>query len=108
MSTGISTVHVVYPVFHPSLRSPVEAEGLPGEQLMNEAESRNLRGRILERDDGTDVIVEKWEFDGPLDVVRIITTSIFVKGIHCAATQQLTTDLKAQSKRQNHYSLSSN
>jgi hypothetical protein len=58
----------VFPVFHNSLLRPCKrAVGLPGQRQINEAESRHLRGRILERDHDTDEMVEKWEFEALLD-----------------------------------------
>ena len=58
----------IFPVFHHSLLRPgSNSRGLPGQELINEAESKNVRGRILEREDGTDEVVEKWEFEDLLD-----------------------------------------
>ena len=58
----------VFPVFHTSLLRPWEAgRGLPGQRAINEAESRNTRGRVLEREDGAEDLVEKWEFEKILD-----------------------------------------
>lgn len=48
-----------------SLLRPVSTDedgnriGLPGQSEINENESRNIRGRILERDDETEEVVEK-------------------------------------------------
>jgi len=50
----------IFPVFHTSLlRLHSAALGLPGQQAINVAESKNIRGRILERDDNTDEVIEK-------------------------------------------------
>ena len=58
----------IFPVFHNSLLRPhASRPGLAGQDRINEAESRNIRGRILERDDGTNEVVAKWEFEGILD-----------------------------------------
>jgi hypothetical protein len=58
-------VRILIPVFHNHLLRPkTTSAGLPA---INEAESRNIRGRILEREDGTVEPVEKWEFDKLLD-----------------------------------------
>jgi hypothetical protein len=58
----------IFPVFHNSLlRAKPPGNGLPGQIKINEAESRNLRGRVLERDDETEELVEKWEFESILD-----------------------------------------
>ena len=54
----------IFPVFHHSLLKLKDPSiGLPGQQQINEAESRNIRGRVLEREDGTEEIVERWEFE---------------------------------------------
>jgi hypothetical protein len=58
----------IFPVFHNSLLRPKT------DDLINEAESRNIRGRILERDDETEEVVEKWEFEA-LIIKRGYTTS---------------------------------
>jgi hypothetical protein len=59
----------IFPVFHTSLLRPKpSATGLPGQAEINESESRNIRGRVLERDDGTEELVERWEFEAVQDV----------------------------------------
>ena len=58
----------IFPVFHNSLLRPKsDAKGLPGQDRINEAESKNTRGRVLEREDGTEELVMKWEFESLLD-----------------------------------------
>ena len=57
----------VFPVFHNSLLRPHSGNGLPGQDQINEAESRHLRGRVLERDDNTGETIEKWIFEDILD-----------------------------------------
>ena len=57
----------IFPVFHYNLVYPYIRGGLPGQKQINEAESRNIRGRVLERDDDITEIVEKQEFEGILD-----------------------------------------
>ena len=58
----------IFPVFHNSLLRPyADSNGLPGQTAINKAESRRTQGRILERTDGTDETVEKWEFKKILD-----------------------------------------
>jgi hypothetical protein len=58
----------IFPVFHNSLLRPhSEAIGLQGQTEINLAESKHLRGRILEREDGEEEIAEKWEFNKLLD-----------------------------------------
>ena len=49
----------VFPVFHTSLLRPAGNGSLQGQEELNEAESRRLKGRILERDDETKETVEK-------------------------------------------------
>ena len=41
--------------------------GLPGQATINEIESRHIRGRVLEREDGEVEPVKKWEFEELLD-----------------------------------------
>jgi hypothetical protein len=88
----------VFPVFHNSLLRPCKrAVGLPGQRQINEAESRHLRGRILERDDDTDEMVEKWEFEALLDCHNDYgSLQYLVKWKHHAPTWQPATDLKGQ------------
>ena len=88
----------VFPVFHTSLLRPhTGTTGLPGQKLINEAESRRLRGRVLERDDGTDEVTEKWEFDKLLNSHRDYgDLQYLVKWKHHAATWQPASDLKGQ------------
>ncbi|KAI0991647.1 hypothetical protein K3495_g16540, partial [Podosphaera aphanis] len=58
----------IFPVFHNNLlRRQNESRGLPGQDEINEAESRNIKGRVLEREDGTEEMVQKWEFEKLLD-----------------------------------------
>jgi RNase H-like domain found in reverse transcriptase/Reverse transcriptase (RNA-dependent DNA polymerase)/Integrase zinc binding domain len=88
----------IFPVFHNSLLRPhKQATGLPGQQEINEAESRHLRGRILEREDGADEVVEKWEFEALLDCHNDYgDLQYLVKWKHHAPTWQPATDLKGQ------------
>jgi hypothetical protein len=51
----------IFPVFHNHLlrhKNPKDV-GLPGQAEINEIESRHIRGRILEREDGEVEPVEK-------------------------------------------------
>ena len=58
----------IFPVFHNSLLRPKpDAKGLPGQDRINEAESKITRGRVLERENGTEELVVKWEFESLLD-----------------------------------------
>lgn len=87
----------VFPVFHTSLLRPRPlTEGLPGQALINEAESKNTRGRILERDDETDEIVEKWEFEDLLDCHNNGGLHYLIKWRHHAPSWQPAKDLKGQ------------
>ena len=50
----------IFPIFYNSLlRLYKRAIGLLGQQQINKAKSRYLQGRTLEREDGTDKVVEK-------------------------------------------------
>jgi hypothetical protein len=57
-----------FPVFHNSLLRPAELQlALPNQNLINNAKSRHIKGRILTKKDGKQKIVEKWKFDLILD-----------------------------------------
>jgi hypothetical protein len=87
----------VFPVFHHSLLQHAPASpGLHGQAEINAAESRNLRGRILSRNDETDEIEERWEFDNLLDSRRRgpRTLEYLVQWKYHAATWQPAIDLK--------------
>jgi hypothetical protein len=54
----------IFPVFHNSLLRSAEFQfALPGQDLINDAELRYVKGRIFIREDKEKEIVEKWEFD---------------------------------------------
>lgn len=58
----------IFPVFHNSLLlAAPEGCPRPGQTQINEDEARKNRGRVLARDDDTDEIVEKWQFENILD-----------------------------------------
>src|ERR1043166_2616367 len=58
----------IFPIFHNSLLRPkADTKGLPGQDHINEAEAKNTRGRVLEREDGIEELVKKWEFEDLLD-----------------------------------------
>lgn len=92
----------IFPVFHNSLLRPVSTDedgnrmGLPGQGEINENESRNIRGRILERDDETEEVVEKWLFDSILDCRNKDGLQYLVKWKHHAPSWQPASDLKGQ------------
>lgn len=87
----------IFPVFHHSLLRPATEEpGLRGQDKINEAESRNIRGRVLERDDDTDEVVEKWEFDRLLDCHNEDGYHYLIKWKHHKPTWQPASDLKGQ------------
>jgi hypothetical protein len=59
----------IFPVFHNSLlRSAKLQLALSGQNLINDAKLRYIKGRILIRKDGKEEIVEKWEFDSILNI----------------------------------------
>ena len=87
----------IFPVFHNSLLRPkTNGQGLKGQDLINEAESRNIRGRILERDDETEEVVEKWEFEALLDCHNEARLHYLVKWRYHKPTWQPASDLKGQ------------
>ncbi|KAJ6437919.1 reverse transcriptase [Purpureocillium lavendulum] len=92
----------IFPVFHNSLLRPVSTDedgnriGLPGQSEINKNESRNIRGRILERDDETEEVVEKWLFDSILDCRNKDGLQYLVKWKHHAPSWQPASDLKGQ------------
>ena len=89
----------MFPVFHNSLLRPKpETKGLPGQDKINKAESKNIRGRVLEREDGTEEVVEKWEFESLLDCHDEAGLHYLVKWRHQAPTWQPADDLKGQDK----------
>jgi hypothetical protein len=54
----------IFPVFHNFLLRLAKLQlALPGQDLINDAKLRYIKGRILIRKDGKKEIVEKWEFD---------------------------------------------
>jgi hypothetical protein len=89
----------VFPVFHNSLLRPKRSvKGLPGQDKINDAESRNIRGRVLEREDGAEEVVEKWEFEKLLDCHNEDGLHYLVKWRYHAQTWQPAEDLKGQDK----------
>jgi hypothetical protein len=89
----------IFPVFHNSLlrlRNP--SRGLSGQNNINEAESRRLRGRVLEREDGAEELTERWEFECLLDChdENPKQLTYLVKWKHHPASWQLASDLKGQ------------
>ncbi|KJK73746.1 hypothetical protein H634G_10981 [Metarhizium anisopliae BRIP 53293] len=92
----------IFPVFHNSLLRPVSTDedgnriGLPGQSEINENESRNIRGRILERDDETEEVIEKWLFDSILDCRNKDGLQYLVKWKYHAPSWQPASDLKGQ------------
>lgn len=88
----------IFPVFHNNLVRPYnESPGLKGQERINEAESRKLQGRILEREDGEEEPVEKWKFDDLLDSRRDgRNLEYLIKWSHHGPTWQPASDLKGQ------------
>jgi hypothetical protein len=87
----------IFPVFHNHLLQPkTSSAGLAGQAAINEAESRNIRGRILEREDGTVEPVEKWEFEKLLDCHNEDGLHYLVKWRYHQATWQPADDLRGQ------------
>ena len=88
----------IFPVFHHSLLRPYNGNPSQPQRLINEAERRNVRGRVLERDDDTDEVIEKWEFERILDCHNDYGDGnhYSVKWKHHAPTWQPAKDLKGQ------------
>jgi hypothetical protein len=87
----------IFPVFHHSLLPPKSnSPSLPDQKLINEAESRNIRGQILEREDGTDEVVEKWEFEDLLDSHNEKGLQYLIKWKYHVLSWQPATNLKGQ------------
>jgi hypothetical protein len=87
----------IFPVFHNSLLRPATEEGgLPGQDKINEAESKNTKGRILVRDDGIEEVEERWEFEGILDCHNEEGYHYLVKWKHHKPTWQPAKDLEGQ------------
>lgn len=87
----------IYPVFHNALlRHQAAGPGLKGQAEINAAETRHVRGRILERDDGMTEPVEKWEFIDLLDVHNQDGHHYLVKWKHQKPSWQPAADLKGQ------------
>ena len=87
----------IFPVFHFSLLRPyTNARGLPGQDQINANESKHLRGRVLERDDGTEEPAEKWMFEKILDNHNEDGLHYLIKWKHHPASWQPAHDLKGQ------------
>lgn len=88
----------IFPVFHTSLLQRQNPGGLPGQEAINEAEAKNVQGRVLERDDAG-VEVEKWEFTDIMDAHDEAgdgQITYQVRWKHHPPTWQLAEDLKGQ------------
>jgi hypothetical protein len=88
----------IFPVFHNYLlwHKDPEDVGLPGQAEINEIESRHIRRRILEREDGEVEPVEKWEFEELLDCHNEDGLHYLIKWWHHAPTWQPAKDLRGQ------------
>jgi hypothetical protein len=54
----------IFPVFHNSLLRPAKLQlALPGQNLINNAKSRYIKGRIFTKKNEKKEIVEKWKFN---------------------------------------------
>src|SRR6266478_355894 len=69
-----------------------------GPYLVTEVESRNIRGRTLEREDGEAEPVEKWEFEKLLDCHNEASLHYLIKWQHHTPTWQPAKDLRGQNK----------
>src|SRR5438045_7635357 len=58
----------IFLVFYNSLFWPkTSLKGLVGQDCINEAETKNIQGQVLEREDGIEKLIEKWKFEGLLN-----------------------------------------
>jgi hypothetical protein len=89
----------IFPVFHISLlllSNPVP--GLLGQKLINEAESKNTKERILTRENGEKKGEKTWEFDEILDVHNQNEHYYCIQWKYHAPTWQPAKDLKGQNE----------
>jgi hypothetical protein len=85
----------IFPVFYTLLLFPLNpVSSLPGQKLINEAESRNTKERILTREDGKEKKEKTWEFDEILDVHNQNEYHYCIQWKHHAPTWQPAKDLK--------------
>jgi hypothetical protein len=85
----------IFPIFHNSLLRPGgEGNGLLGQNLINKAKSKNIKGRILQREDRTNKVIEKWEFEELLDSYDEAGLQYLIKWKHHAPSWQPASDLK--------------
>ncbi|KAI0994647.1 hypothetical protein K3495_g13534 [Podosphaera aphanis] len=90
----------IFPILYASLfrRKDPDATGPPGQGDINGAKSKNIRGRVLERDD-SETEVERWEFTDILDSdddLGPVKITYLVKWKHQKSTWQIANDLKGQ------------
>jgi hypothetical protein len=91
----------IFPVFHNVLLRPYTlSKGLPGQAQINEAESRKMRGRVLERTNGIKEQEAKWEFEAILDCWRHPKEGLQyqVKWKHHKPSWQPAADLKGNNR----------
>lgn len=89
----------IYPVFHNNLiKLKSNSKGLKGQDKINELESRATRGRILEREDGIEEPVEKYEFVDLLDnyIHPKLGAQYLIKWKYQKPSWQPAADLKGQ------------
>jgi hypothetical protein len=87
----------IFPVFHTSLfllSNPVP--GLPGQKLINEAESRNTKGRILTRENEEKEEEKTWEFNKILNVHNQNKHHYYIQWKYHALIWQPAKNLKGQ------------
>jgi hypothetical protein len=85
----------IFPIFYNSLLRPAKFQlALPGQNLINDAELRYVKGRILIRKDEKKEIVEKWEFDLILNTHNEDEHYYLIQWKHHAPIWQPAADLK--------------
>jgi hypothetical protein len=71
---------------------------LPGQNLINDAKLRYIKGRILTRKDKEEEIVEKWEFDSILNTYNEDEYHYLIQWKYHAPTWQPAANLKGQNE----------
>jgi hypothetical protein len=89
----------IFPVFHNSLLRLAKLQlALSGQDLINDAKSRYIKGRIFIKEDKKEEIVEKWKFDLILDMHNENKHYYLIQWKHHAPIWQPAANLKGQNE----------